>query len=110
MGSFCPGYKITTSIGNDKYPSDMTEAYNIMNHYMRDTKYMQYFDYSEEVDLSQEYGGSGGNGNKKKTCWRCKLNYTSIPEDLCRMKIVLMSQKKRTIVTRIIRDLGKVRK
>ena len=24
--------------GNDKYPSDMTEAYNILNHYIRDTK------------------------------------------------------------------------
>ena len=25
--------------GNDKYPSDMTEAYNILNHYIRDTKW-----------------------------------------------------------------------
>ena len=32
--------------GDDKYTSDMTEAYNTLNHYIRDTKQMQYFNYS----------------------------------------------------------------
>ena len=71
---------------------------------------MHYFNYSEEVDLSHEYGGSGGNGNINNTCWRCKINYTSILKNLCRMKIVPMSQKKRPIVTGIIRKLVRVRK
>ena len=39
--------------GNHKYPSDMTEAYNILNHYIRYTKQMQYFNYSEYVGLFQ---------------------------------------------------------
>ena len=39
--------------GNHKYPSDMTEAYNILNHYIIDTNQMQYFNYSEYVDLFQ---------------------------------------------------------
>ena len=32
--------------GDDKYPSEITEAYNILNHYIRDTNHMQYFNYS----------------------------------------------------------------
>ena len=83
----------------------MIEAYNILNRCIRYTKQMQYFNDSEEVGLSPESGGSGGNGNKNNTCWRCKKKYTSVPNALFGMIMVLPVQEKIIIATIIIREL-----
>ena len=39
--------------GNDNYSSDMTDKYNIMNHYISYTNHRQYLHDLEEVDFSQ---------------------------------------------------------